>query len=152
MKKIIIATTLAFLTLSVTGCETATKEGVGGITGAIVGGILGAQIGAGQGRDAAIMLGALAGAMVGSNIGRHLDEHDEARAQTVLEQNRTGESSYWVNPDSGAAITMVPTNTYQSSTGQYCREYQTEVVVGGNKEKAYGTACRQLDGTWKIIN
>lgn len=152
MKKTLIATTLAFLTLSVTGCETATKEGVGGVTGAIVGGILGAQIGEGHATNAAIMFGALAGAMVGSKLGRHLDEHDEARAQIVLEQNRTGVSSHWVNPDSGANITMVPTNTYQNRTGQSCREYQTEVTVGGKREQAYGRACRQPDGSWKIIN
>ncbi|HEC13524.1 MAG TPA: glycine zipper 2TM domain-containing protein [Acidiferrobacteraceae bacterium] len=152
MKKTIIITTATLLALSVTGCETATKEGVGGITGAIVGSILGAQVGGGHGRDAAIAIGALAGAMVGSNLGRHLDEHDEARARDVLEHNRTGQSSHWENPHSGAHVTMVPTSSYRSSTGQNCREYQTEVIVGGKKEAAYGTACRQSDGAWKIVN
>jgi len=30
-----------------------------------------------------------------------------------------------------------------------CREYQTTIMIGGKREKAYGKACRQPDGTWK---
>jgi surface antigen len=40
--------------------------------------------------------------------------------------------------------------TYQTSAGQYCREYQQTIVVGGQSQSAYGTACRQPDGSWKI--
>jgi len=25
------------------------------------------------------------------------------------------------------------------------------VIVGGQEEQAYGTACRQPDGSWKIV-
>ena len=32
----------------------------------------------------------------------------------------------------------------------YCREYQHTVTIDGKQEKAYGTACRQPDGSWKI--
>ncbi|MEE8203551.1 MAG: hypothetical protein V3R74_07315, partial [Alphaproteobacteria bacterium] len=32
-----------------------------------------------------------------------------------------------------------------------CREYQTTVNVGGQVEQAYGTACRQPDGSWQIV-
>jgi surface antigen len=42
--------------------------------------------------------------------------------------------------------------TYQTSSGQYCREYQTNVTVEGKSEKAHGTACRQPDGSWKIVS
>jgi surface antigen len=30
-----------------------------------------------------------------------------------------------------------------------CREYQSQVVIGGRRQTAYGTACRQPDGTWR---
>ena len=35
--------------------------------------------------------------------------------------------------------------------GQQCREYQRTVTIDGKTETAYGTACRQPDGSWKII-
>jgi surface antigen len=44
---------------------------------------------------------------------------------------------------------VTPVRTYQSG-GTYCREFQSNVVIGGKDEKAYGTACRQPDGSWKI--
>jgi len=34
----------------------------------------------------------------------------------------------------------------------YCREYQTNVVVGGVRQQTYGTACRQPNGAWQIAN
>ena len=43
-----------------------------------------------------------------------------------------------------------PTETYLTSSGRYCREYRTHVEVGQRMQKAYGTACRQPDGTWQI--
>ena len=36
------------------------------------------------------------------------------------------------------------------STGEYCRECQQTVVIGGREEDAYGVACRQPDGSWEI--
>jgi surface antigen len=44
---------------------------------------------------------------------------------------------------------MVPTNTYDSATGP-CREYTIDAVIGGKREKVYGTACRQPDGSWSV--
>ena len=34
----------------------------------------------------------------------------------------------------------------------YCREIIMDVVIGGVEQTAYGTACRQPDGSWKITN
>lgn len=33
-----------------------------------------------------------------------------------------------------------------------CREFQTEIIIDGRKQPAHGTACRQPDGTWKVVN
>jgi hypothetical protein len=33
-----------------------------------------------------------------------------------------------------------------------CREFQQTIMIGGQAQKAYGTACRQADGTWKIVH
>lgn len=38
------------------------------------------------------------------------------------------------------------------SNDPYCREYQRDVRVGGHMEQSYGTACRQPDGSWKVVS
>jgi surface antigen len=45
---------------------------------------------------------------------------------------------------------VVSQRTYQNPAGEDCLEYQTEVTVGGQVRKAYGNACRQPDGQWKL--
>jgi hypothetical protein len=32
------------------------------------------------------------------------------------------------------------------------REYQTEIVIDGQALPAYGTACLQADGSWRIVS
>ena len=66
------------------------------------------------------------------------------------EESYTGETVRWRNPDSGHSGTFTPTRTYRTADDRNCREYQTTVTVGGRNRDAYGTACRQGDGTWKI--
>ena len=133
------------------GCAGGQKETVGTVLGGAIGGIAGSHVGGGHGRTAGIIVGTLIGALVGQDIGRTLDDADELRAAYALEKNKTGQPSRWVNPDNGNQVTVTPTKTYQVASGEYCREYQTEVVVGGKTEQAYGTACRQPDGQWKIV-
>lgn len=38
------------------------------------------------------------------------------------------------------------------SNNPYCREYQRNVTVGNRIQESYGTACRQPDGAWKIVD
>lgn len=33
-----------------------------------------------------------------------------------------------------------------------CREFTRTIVIDGEEQTAYGTACRQSDGSWKIVN
>ena len=33
----------------------------------------------------------------------------------------------------------------------YCREFSTPVIIDGTTLPAHGFACRQLDGSWKIV-
>lgn len=35
--------------------------------------------------------------------------------------------------------------------GEYCREYNRQVMVGGRWVDAYGTACLRPDGSWEIV-
>lgn len=52
-----------------------------------------------------------------------------------------------------APIDAVPASEpYRTSDGRYCREYQAQVVVNGMPQPSYGTACRQPDGSWRVVN
>ncbi|MBB3266215.1 hypothetical protein FHW79_003848 [Azospirillum sp. OGB3] len=52
-----------------------------------------------------------------------------------------------------APIAATPTGpAYTARNGQLCREYQTMVMVGGLAQPGYGTACRQSDGSWRVVN
>ncbi len=34
----------------------------------------------------------------------------------------------------------------------YCREFTSTIIIDGVEQAAYGTACRQSDGSWKIVD
>ena len=34
----------------------------------------------------------------------------------------------------------------------YCREYQSTITVDGKEQPTFGTACKQPDGSWRLIN
>lgn len=60
-----------------------------------------------------------------------------------------GETVRWNQDGARGAVTAVRDG--RSSSGRYCREFQQTLVVGGKTENAYGTACRQPDGSWELI-
>ncbi len=140
-------------------CSCATmKQTVQDNPKAVLGTVLGAAAGAGiaaaaGGGPGAIVGAGLGGALIGGFVGNRLDNRDKRlaaeAAQRAFESNRAGEASVWRNPDSGNSGTITPTRTYQIANGQYCREYQQTIVIGGEQHQAYGTACRQPDGTWQ---
>jgi surface antigen len=149
---------LVACTLLVSSCATM-KETIQDNPKAVLGTVLGAGAGAGIAAAAGAGGGWIAGAaimggLLGGVIGNRLDARDKRMAseaaQRAFENNRTGQTSVWSNPDSGHSGTVTPTRTVQLANGQYCREYKQTITVGGDQHQAYGTACRQADGTWKI--
>ena len=150
--KLKLLTSIALVTaLSASGCATyqGSQEQTGMVIGGILGGVLGNQVGGGHGRTAAIIAGTLAGAAIGGAIGQHMDGNDRRRVGQTLETVRTGVPSRWHNPDTGNDYTVVPTRTY-GTTSVPCREYAIDALIGGKREKVYGTACRQPDGSWRV--
>ncbi|MBW2494548.1 MAG: hypothetical protein JRE43_07325 [Deltaproteobacteria bacterium] len=127
------------------------KTTMGGMLGAASGGLIAAAAGA---SPAGIVGGVLLGGLLGGAVGNALDQKDkemaQQAAQRAFEYSRSGEASAWQNPDSGNSGSVTPTRTYQQPNGQYCREYEQDIVVDGKLEKTYGTACRQGDGRWQI--
>ena len=112
--------------------------------------MLGSEIGDGRGRTAAIILGTMAGAAIGGAIGRSMDETDRIKTSLALENVRTGVRTSWRNPDTSNEYSVTPTRTYTAGSGP-CREFTMDAAVGGTTEQVYGTACRQADGSWRIV-
>lgn len=152
MKKIIVMS----LTFSVlmSGCSNITNQDVGTVTGGVVGGLIGSRFGGGAGKVAATAGGALFGAMLGGKIGQMMDRQDQLEMQRALETAPTGTVVRWTNPDSGNRYVVRPTRTYYTveRPQQPCREYVTHALIGGKSQQIYGKACRQADGSWRIVN
>ena len=160
-KAVALVASITVLSYSTVGCTNSNwnikKSDIGTLTGAVGGAWLGSNVGKGKGQIAAIAAGTLLGAALGNSIGASLDKADMAYYNTVsqdtLENAKTGNEVAWRNPDTGTSGTITPVRTYQEVASQrHCREYQQTITVGGNTETGFGTACRQPDGRWKIIN
>lgn len=127
----------------------------GTVVGGVVGALVGSQLGKGNGRLAAVGVGTLIGAMIGNDIGRSMDAVDSGYAtgavNRALETAPTCTTITWDNPQTGNYGAITPTRTFEPSPGRYCREFQQQVVIGGTLQDAYGTACRQPDGSWQIV-
>jgi surface antigen len=149
----VVLTTSACEQTGGAGSEFGPKTGIGAALGAAGGGLLGAAAGGGA---TGIAAGVLLGGLVGGATGSYLDDQDRrtaaATTQHVLESKPSGTTTAWTNPDSGNSGTVTPTRTYQTANGQYCREFEQTVTIGGQPQKSYGTACRQPDGSWKIVS
>lgn len=136
--------------IMVQGCETTSHAEQGEVIGAVVGGVVGAQVGHGDARTAAIIVGTIAGSMIGRTIGEHMDDTDRMMAARTLNDARTGQSTTWVNPDTGYRYTVTPTKTYERS-GSPCREFRLDATIGNRTDQdLYGTACLQADGSWLV--
>lgn len=51
----------------------------------------------------------------------------------------------------GAAIGFMPGKA-QAYENDYCREYTRTIYIGARQQEAYGTACLQPNGDWKIVD
>ena len=73
-------------------------------------------------------------------------EHEAAQVKATTAP--VGEQITWTSGDATGYV--VATKEGVSSSGLTCREFQQEVTIGGETEEAWGTACLQEDGSWKI--
>ncbi len=152
-KTVIAAAMIALLSTACAG--QGEKQTVGTLGGAALGGLLGSQFGSGKGKLVATGAGVFIGALIGSEIGRSMDQVDRMKANQAINTAHSapvGETITWNNPDSGHSGTVTPIRDGTSSSGSYCREFQQTVTIGGQTEQAYGTACRQPDGSWQIVD
>jgi surface antigen len=127
------------------------RDLIGAAVGGTAGGLLASSIAKGSDRPAAIVGGVLLGALLGGALADAMDPLDHGCLGQVLEHAPSSGAVRWENPDRDRRYEVTPTRTYQEGSGRYCREYQTTVTIGGRRESAYGTACRQPDGSWQRV-
>jgi len=59
-----------------------------------------------------------------------------------------GQGMAW---NSGAVAGTVTTTRDGWAGERYCREFRQDVVIGGTRQEAYGTACQASNGDWQIV-
>jgi len=128
------------------------RDVIGLLLGAAAGGYAGSHIGKGNGQLAAVGAGVLLGGLLGREFGNSLNHTDPACMGQFMESTPPYQTVRWQNPDTGSTYNLVPSETYRDEGGQYCREYQSEAKINGEVQRTYGTACRQPDGQWKLVN
>ncbi len=141
--------------LFLSACAEGNNQTGSTIVGAGLGALLGSQFGSGDGRLAMTALGTLAGAAIGSSVGKRMDEVDRMRMREAEQRAYgapIGEAIIWNNDKTGHRGSVTPVRDGRSQRGEYCREFQSEIIVGGERERGYGRACQQPDGSWKIVS
>lgn len=145
----IVATLLvvSLLGLPLLACSNRAQTGAGG--GALAGGLLGALVARDKVVGAAV--GAGIGLVLGYIVGNEWDKYDQRQMNQTLETTPTGQTSSWVNPDTGAQYAATPTQTYRED-GRIYRDVKLRAEVDGKEEIVNAKAYRKPDGTWQLVN
>lgn len=75
-------------------------------------------------------------------------EHEAAQVKAT--NAALGEKIVWETETASGYV--VTTKKGSNNSGLTCREFQQQIMVGGKTEDAYGTACLQADGSWKVAS
>ena len=127
------------------------RDLLGAVLGGVAGGVVGASVAKGDNRTVAIVGGTILGAVIGGVIGRSMDRVDQNCVGQALEHAEDGREVHWRAPN-GYDYEVVPRRTYTGGNGEYCREYTTTAVINGRADRVYGTACRNADGSWRLVS
>ena len=74
-----------------------------------------------------------------------LDAFDYALHEVV-----DGATYVWHRSHGRLSGFMTPLRTFRGTDGRVCRTIKVEMVGGGGSRKTTGTACRTVDGTWRL--
>lgn len=159
------------------GCASSGDRAVGTLVGAVIGGVVGGQFG-NDGDDRAF--GAVAGALLGGAAGNaaangdcyqdgyvddgyeddrydsayyddgYEDPYAQAAYYDAFENADPYERVTW-NGNTGYANYVEAREWYADDDGRDCREFEQVIYIDGRRQTAVGTACREYDGTWRIV-
>jgi surface antigen len=141
-------------------CDADVAVGTG--LGAIVGGVIGNQFGKGSGRTAATIGGVILGGIAGNAIAKDAckDDHHDAYYYNntyydAFDSEDEDREYEWRNPYTNNYGYVTAGDYYDDGYQGYegpCREFSQRVFIDGRPETAYGVACRQHDGSWRIVS
>ena len=132
----------------------------GTVVGGVAGGVIGNQFGRGGGNAAATVGGVILGAIIGNAIARDSCRDERADAYyydhtyyDAFDRPDYGRRYEWRNPYNGHYGYVTPTRAYRDRRyGGECEEFRHVVYVDRNRtEEEVGVACRQRDGTWRVV-
>jgi surface antigen len=139
---------VALAALSLAGGCAREPAAVGGSVGAMSGSGRGGSVGGGGG--ASLAAGAAASAGLQSLVNQQMSDQDRKRMAEVLEFNRAGSATSWVDTKSNEGYTIIPHEAFNSSQGT-CRNFEAQTNIAGNVQRSQGTACRKFDGSWEVV-
>jgi surface antigen len=155
MKHIIAAILIpASLMSGLAACD---NQQIGTIVGSAGGAAAGRAVGGdGTGGYVGLIIGAIAGGYLGGKVGEWLTNKDKqqmsATTTQALEQGKAGQTYSWANPESGNKGNVKADQSYRNQDGSTCREFSSSVSsLQGQNANGAGVACKQADGTWRIV-
>ncbi|MFV3073243.1 hypothetical protein [Niveispirillum fermenti] len=99
--------------------------------------------------DALAFLGLTAISLLALNALSETQQRAHEEAQIRATTAPIGQPVIWSDGGYGGSVT--PLREGRTPAGAYCREFQQQVIIGGRREDAYGTACMQPDGAWQVV-
>ncbi len=143
------------------GCRDDAAAGT--VVGAVAGGVIGNQFGNGaDDRAAATIGGAILGGIAGNAIARGNCDNQRADAYyyndtytDAFDEAGYGRRHEWRNPYSGRYGYVTPirdVDGYSYGYDDECREFEQIVYIDGRPYSDTGIACRDRDGTWRIVS
>ncbi len=133
---------LIVLPLFLAGCQTT-----------LLGNRITPQVNSG-GAGAVLNAGITGGGLVGGPFGTKLERGDRTVAfeaeYKALEYSKGGELVNWTGKTGSVSGKVVAAQPYRVGS-QDCRQYSHELDQSGIVTNARGTACRNADGTWSLL-
>ena len=160
LKKFIMATAAV---VSLGACTTdGISPGMAG--GALVGGGVGAAVGCRHGGVIGCAAGTVIGALGGGFIGDSLTQPQQQQPQVVYQGAPPPQPVVVVQQPQPQVVYVAPVGqplVFNPAIvviregwdrGNFFREYERDVVIGGRVERVFGVAHRQRDGGWKTVH
>jgi len=99
--------------------------------------------------------GVVGGGLIAGQLGTNLSDRERIRGieaeYRALESTPAGEPVAWRDERTGHGGTVTATAPYRVGS-QDCRSYTHVIEADGTSRTARGTACRNRDGSWTLLD
>lgn len=87
---------------------------------------------------------------VAGSLSSMMDVNDRSKLSHALDK-APGNSTAWVNSNTGISYVVVPTKKITIGDNPYCRAYNVTAAKDGKSRELSGSACVGPDGSWQAI-